>query len=59
MEDPYNTQIYSISSGWLQSPLDEDYVYSFEFSPQLIPFIIFLQQIVLGLLADPDYQEDF
>jgi len=59
MDDQYDTQIYSLGSGWLQDRFAEDYVYSTRYSARLLPFITRLQQIVLGLLADPNYQEDF
>ena len=57
MDDYYDAQIYSLSSGWL-TPCS-DYVDSTKFSPVLIFFVAWLQEIVLDLLVDPDYQEDF
>jgi hypothetical protein len=59
MDDHYDAQVYSLASGWLQDRFAEDYVYSTKYSARLLPFIICLQQIVLALLADPNYQEDF
>jgi hypothetical protein len=59
MDDQYDAQVYSLASGWIQDRLAEDYVYSVQYSARLLPFIICLQQIVLGLLSDPNYQEDF
>ena len=59
MDDQYDTQIYSVASGWFQDRFAEDYVYSVQYSTKLLPFITCLQQIVLGLRADPNYQEDF
>jgi hypothetical protein len=59
MDDHYDAQVYSLASGWLQDRLAEDYVYLTKYSARLLPFIICLQQIVLALLADPNYQEDF
>ena len=57
MDDYYDAQIYSLSSGWL-TPCS-DYVDSTKFSPVLIFFVAWLQEIVLDLLADPNYREDF
>ena len=57
MDDQYDAQVYSVSSGWLTP--DRDYVESIVFSPVLIPFVAWLQEIVRDLLADPNYQEDF
>jgi hypothetical protein len=59
MDDQYDVQVYSLASGWIQDRFAEDYVYSVQYSARLLPFITRLQQIVLGLLADPNYQEDF
>ena len=59
MDDHYDAQVYSLASGWLQDRLAEDYVYSTKYSARLLPFIACLQQVVLGLLADPNYQEEF
>lgn len=59
MNDQYNAQVYSINSGWFQDRLAEDYVYSTQYSARLLPFITCLQQIVLELLADPNYEGDF
>jgi hypothetical protein len=59
MDDCYDAQVYSLDSGWFQDRLAEDYVYSVQYSARLLPFIICLQQIVLGLLSDPNYQEEF
>jgi hypothetical protein len=59
MDDHYDAQVYSLASGWFQDRFTEDYVYSTKYSARLLPFIVCLQQIVLGLLADPNYQEDF
>jgi hypothetical protein len=59
MDDQYNAQVYSLASGWYQDRFAEDYVYSTQYSARLLPFITSLQQIVLGLLADPTYEGDF
>lgn len=59
MDDQYDAQVYSLASGWLQDRFAEDYVYSTQYSAKLLPFITRLQQIVLGLLADPNYEGDF
>jgi hypothetical protein len=59
MDDPYDAQVYSLDSGWIQDRLAEDYVYSVQYSARLLPFITCLQQIVLALLFDPNYQEEF
>jgi hypothetical protein len=59
MDDHYDAQIYSLGSGWFQDRFAEDYVCSVQYSVRLLPFIVCLQQIVLALLADPNYQEDF
>jgi len=59
MDNQYDAQIYSLASGWFQDRFVEDYVYSTQYSAKLLPFITCLQQIVLGLLADPNYREDF
>jgi hypothetical protein len=59
MDDQYDTQVYSLGSGWFQDCLAEDYVCSVQYSARLLPFIVCLQQIVLGLLADPNYEGDF
>jgi hypothetical protein len=59
MDDQYNVQVYSLASGWIQDRFAEDYVYSVQYSPRLLSFISCLHQIVLALLADPNYQEDF
>ena len=59
MDDQYDTQIYSLGSGWFQDRLAEDYIYSTQYSARLLPFITCLQQIVLELLADPNYEGDF
>jgi hypothetical protein len=59
MDDHYDAQVYSLASGWFQDRLAEDYVYSVQYSARLLPFIACLQQIVLGLSADPNYQEEF
>jgi hypothetical protein len=58
MDDHYDAQVYSLASGWLQERLSED-VHSIQYSARLLPFIACLQQVVLGLLADPNYQEEF
>lgn len=57
MEDYYDVQVYSYASGWLTP--HRDYVDSVVFSPVLLPFIVFLQEVIRDLLADPNYQEDF
>jgi hypothetical protein len=59
MDDQYDAQVYSLGSGWIQDRLAEDYVYSVQYSARLLPFITCLQQIVLGLLSDPNYEGDF
>lgn len=59
MDDQYDAQVYSLGSVWFQDRLAEDYVYSVQYSARLLPFITCLQQIVLGLLADPNYEGDF
>jgi hypothetical protein len=59
MDDHYDAQIYSLGSGWFQDRFAEDYVCSVQYSARLLPFIVCLQQIVLGLLADPNYEGDF
>jgi hypothetical protein len=59
MDDHYDAQVYSVASGWFQDRLTEDYVYSVQYSVRLLTFITCLQQIVLGLLADPNYEGDF
>ena len=59
MDDHYDAQVYSLASGWFQDRFTEDYVYSTKYSARLLPFIVCLQQIVLGLLADPNYEGDF
>ena len=57
MDDQYDSAIYSQASGWLTPR--SDYVYSTTFSPVLLPFVAWLQEIVRELLCDPNYQEDF
>lgn len=59
MDDQYDAKVYSLGSGWIQERLNEDYVYLTQYSARLLPFITCLQQIVLGLLADPNYEGDF
>lgn len=59
MDDQYDAQIYSLASGWFQDRFAEDCVYSTQYSAKLLPFITRLQQIVLELLADPNYEGDF
>ena len=59
MNDQYDSTIYSQASGWLQDRFAEDYIYSTTFSPVLMLFVAWLQEVVRYLLADPDYREDF